>query len=42
MFLISILMNGNDAVISCAEKQLGKPYVWGAIGPNSFDCSGLV
>ena len=24
-----------------AEKQLGKPYVWAAAGPNSFDCSGL-
>jgi len=24
-----------------ALKQLGKPYVWGAAGPNSFDCSGL-
>ncbi|GAA3237906.1 C40 family peptidase [Actinocorallia longicatena] len=24
-----------------AMKQLGKPYVWGADGPNSFDCSGL-
>jgi peptidoglycan DL-endopeptidase CwlO len=24
-----------------AEKQLGKPYVWAADGPNSFDCSGL-
>jgi cell wall-associated NlpC family hydrolase len=22
--------------------QLGKPYVWAAAGPNSFDCSGLV
>ncbi|MDE5830777.1 MAG: C40 family peptidase [Clostridia bacterium] len=22
--------------------QIGKPYVWGAKGPNSFDCSGLV
>jgi cell wall-associated NlpC family hydrolase len=25
-----------------ASQQLGKPYVWGAIGPNAFDCSGLV
>jgi peptidoglycan DL-endopeptidase CwlO len=24
-----------------AEKALGRPYVWGASGPNSFDCSGL-
>ncbi|MFI0814417.1 NlpC/P60 family protein [Streptomyces sp. NPDC021098] len=24
-----------------ALNQIGKPYVWGAEGPNSFDCSGL-
>jgi cell wall-associated NlpC family hydrolase len=24
------------------EVQSGKPYVWGAQGPNSYDCSGLV
>lgn len=24
-----------------ALAQLGKPYVWGAAGPSSFDCSGL-
>ncbi|WP_296875208.1 C40 family peptidase [Thomasclavelia sp.] len=29
-------------VVSVAKQQLGKPYVWGASGPNSFDCSGLV
>lgn len=29
-------------VISIAEKQYGKSYVYGAKGPNSFDCSGLV
>ncbi|MEV5747641.1 NlpC/P60 family protein [Actinoallomurus sp. NPDC052308] len=28
-------------VISFAKAQLGKPYVYGATGPNSFDCSGL-
>ncbi|WP_077059478.1 C40 family peptidase [Streptomyces sp. MP131-18] len=30
-----------QAAIAFAEAQLGKPYVWGATGPNSFDCSGL-
>ncbi len=25
-----------------AEDQLGKPYQWGASGPDRFDCSGLV
>ncbi len=29
------------AVVAYAMAQLGKPYVWGAAGPNSFDCSGL-
>lgn len=28
-------------LIEFAKKQLGKPYVWGAMGPNSFDCSGF-
>ncbi|WBB63653.1 NlpC/P60 family protein [Streptomyces sp. WMMC500] len=30
-----------DTVLAFAEAQLGKPYVWGATGPDSFDCSGL-
>jgi cell wall-associated NlpC family hydrolase len=25
-----------------AESQIGKPYQWGAVGPNTYDCSGLV
>ncbi|MFJ3162408.1 C40 family peptidase [Streptomyces kanasensis] len=27
--------------IAYATAQIGKPYVWGAEGPDSFDCSGL-
>ncbi|MEW1869191.1 C40 family peptidase [Streptomyces caelestis] len=28
--------------VSYAYAKLGSPYVWGATGPNAFDCSGLV
>jgi len=31
-----------QSVISLAQKQIGKPYVWGAKGPSAFDCSGLM
>ncbi|MFV5996602.1 NlpC/P60 family protein [Streptomyces sp. NPDC056231] len=30
-----------DEAVKYAVRQLGKPYVWGAEGPASFDCSGL-
>ena len=33
--------NGGS-IVSRAYSQLGKPYVWSACGPNSFDCSGFV
>jgi peptidoglycan DL-endopeptidase CwlO len=29
-------------VVSIAMRYLGDPYVWGAAGPSTFDCSGLV
>jgi cell wall-associated NlpC family hydrolase len=29
------------AALDFARQQLGKPYLWGATGPDSFDCSGL-
>ena len=29
------------AAIAAARTRLGLPYVWGATGPDSFDCSGL-
>ncbi|HET6816936.1 MAG TPA: NlpC/P60 family protein [Mycobacteriales bacterium] len=28
-------------VLAAARSRLGAPYVWGATGPDSFDCSGL-
>ncbi|MEU6087504.1 NlpC/P60 family protein [Streptomyces sp. NPDC047085] len=30
------------AAVAYAYQKLGSPYVWGATGPNAFDCSGLV
>ncbi|MFD3486104.1 NlpC/P60 family protein [Streptomyces sp. NPDC058665] len=29
------------AAFAAAKSRVGMPYVWGAAGPNSFDCSGL-
>ena len=30
-----------EDVVDFAAKLIGRPYVWGAEGPKSFDCSGL-
>jgi len=32
---------GNQDIIQTAKKYLGRKYVWGAEGPNCFDCSGF-
>jgi len=34
--------NAVAAAVAFAEAQLGKPYQWGATGPDAYDCSGLV
>ena len=34
--------NKMDKAIELLEEQIGNKYVWGATGPDSFDCSGLV
>jgi cell wall-associated NlpC family hydrolase len=31
-----------SGAVGVAMAQLGKPYVWAASGPDSFDCSGLI
>lgn len=42
----NVLSNENsnkiDRMINLLEKQVGKKYVWGTEGPDTFDCSGLV
>jgi hypothetical protein len=35
-------MSAADSAIAFALAQVGKPYKYGATGPNSYDCSGLV
>ncbi|MGZ4717516.1 MAG: NlpC/P60 family protein [Acidimicrobiales bacterium] len=32
---------GAGAAVAAALSKIGSPYVWGAAGPNAFDCSGL-
>ena len=31
-----------NTILKAAAGRIGRPYVWGATGPDSFDCSGLV
>lgn len=31
-----------ERIVDIAAQQAGDPYVWGAVGPDQFDCSGLV
>ncbi|MEJ6020466.1 C40 family peptidase [Corynebacterium sp. H113] len=33
---------GSSAAVDAAMTRIGAPYVWGATGPDSFDCSGLM
>lgn len=33
---------GTSRLIQIALNQVGKPYIWGAKGPEAFDCSGLM
>ncbi len=40
--LFHSILGPGDQAMEWAMAQLGKPYLWGASGPDSFDCSGLV
>ncbi|WP_243708758.1 NlpC/P60 family protein [Actinomadura sp. GC306] len=40
---LPVVGNGKAAqALRAAMGKIGRPYVWGAAGPSSFDCSGLV
>jgi cell wall-associated NlpC family hydrolase len=40
--IVNVPASGRAAVaVATAKAQVGKPYVWAAAGPSSFDCSGL-
>ena len=34
--------SSGSSVVGRAQSMIGRPYEWGAAGPDSFDCSGLV
>lgn len=41
-FGATVSASTEQAALNEAESQLGKPYEWGAAGPDTYDCSGLV
>jgi peptidoglycan DL-endopeptidase RipA len=38
----TVSVETGQRAVQAAESQIGKPYQWGAAGPDSYDCSGLV
>lgn len=42
MVLQGLVPGSNASALQAALTQVGKPYVWGATGPDGYDCSGLM
>ncbi|MFC9790915.1 NlpC/P60 family protein [Rhodococcus sp. NPDC127528] len=40
--LKALVPGANNGAVQAAMTQIGKPYVWGATGPDGYDCSGLM
>ena len=38
---VSKYSSRTEKIFQIAKKELGKRYVWGAVGPKTFDCSGF-
>lgn len=36
------MLSGSSDAVDAAMTRIGMPYSWGAVGPDSFDCSGLM
>jgi peptidoglycan DL-endopeptidase CwlO len=41
-YTLPLISNAGTRALKYALAKVGDPYVWGATGPSSFDCSGLV
>jgi cell wall-associated NlpC family hydrolase len=41
-YTLPLVSNVGTRALKYALTKVGDPYVWGAAGPSSFDCSGLV
>jgi cell wall-associated NlpC family hydrolase len=41
-FANTVSADTERSALNYAESQIGKPYQWGASGPDTYDCSGLV
>ncbi|MFF0817005.1 NlpC/P60 family protein [Rhodococcus sp. NPDC003318] len=39
---IAPIVTAGQKAVDAAASKIGAPYVWGATGPDAFDCSGLV
>ena len=39
--VVSVAMSKGEQIVESAKKHVGKAYVYGASGPNAFDCSGF-
>jgi phage-related minor tail protein len=37
-----VMTQGLNGALNFARQEVGKPYIWGAVGPSGYDCSGFM